>query len=167
MTRLLLPLIALLSSFSVIAAPFSMDVKKSTVFNELDHIMLKDLAVGDSAYVEQWDALCKDKKGLIGFPSETLIQTNRNKFSVYYLLRMEPKHAVSIQAVVSDQPPKQNSKSLLTHLMQIPHCSHLAKSGIIQKTKILSLKHIEGATSLKQLLQRYQNLNSLRKKTSP
>jgi hypothetical protein len=160
MTRVL-ALIALLSGFSVMAAPFSMDVKKSTVFETLDHLMLKDLAVGDSAYVEQWDALCQDKTGQVGFPNETLIQTNRNKFSVYYLLRMEPKHAVSIQAVVSEQSPKQNSKSLLTHLMQVPHCGHLVKSGIIQKNKILSLKHIEGANSLKQLLQRYKNLKSI------
>jgi hypothetical protein len=148
-----------LSNISVVHAEFKFDVSNKDIEKSLKIISISDLTVGDSAYISL-NSICIKSDGNLAISRGTHIETERNDYSTYALIKVEPGGTLSVELISSKKSPEDSNKKaalkkFLSLISQAPSCDFIKTFFPLYNKAVYSLSTIEGMESFKGLLEMY------------
>ena len=140
---------------SIANADFKVNIGQQLVYKHCGVYVIGDLGVGESAYIRR-GMICIDKASVIKIPKDSEVVTKRSEYGSYFKVKRLPNDKIAVELI----PAKSDSKhdETVDFLKRTVDKQNTMKCTLLyslfgySENEMLSVATVEGATSLKELL---------------
>ncbi len=155
MRLLLLTIFGLTLSVNTIYGQFNINLDRDAVHKAFEIIRVKDLAVGDKAYITRYAYFCVEKNKLL-ISGYNEITEERADYTEHYKLSVKSGMKITLEIIPKKgQSKKEAIKDLIISLAKTRECDLVKKTNPhLMKDKFV-VTEIDSQKSLKKLFQTY------------